>query len=124
MDNLLVGSQKPLPRVSDDSTRKTSYPKAEKAMPGTVMEDRFLRSQAERCAPHIGAAEELDEAVGVSVYVYYEPHRSLYEHTKSAVRSRLGDAAFEERVRMDPHAADFVRLGQTSPTFSFGSKIP
>ncbi len=30
------------------------------------------------------------------VYIYYEPHRSLYERTVTAVRSRLGDAAFEE----------------------------
>ena len=87
------------------------------------MEDRLLRSQAERCTPHIGAAEELHEAVGVPVYVYYEPRRSPYERTVPAVRSWLGDAAFEERVRIDPHAADFVRLVQTSPTFSFGSKI-
>ncbi len=70
------------------------------------MEDRFLRSQAERCVPLIGAAEELHEAVGVSVYVYYEPHRSLYEHTISAVRSRLGDAAFEE-VREEGRAMTF-----------------
>ena len=30
------------------------------------------------------------------VYVYYEPHRSLYEPTVVAVRSRLGEETFEE----------------------------
>ena len=30
------------------------------------------------------------------VYVYYELHRSLYEPTVVAVRSRLGEEAFEE----------------------------
>jgi hypothetical protein len=38
----------------------------------------------------------LHEAVGVPVYVYYEPYRSLYEHTVSATCSHLGEEAFEE----------------------------
>jgi glutamate formiminotransferase len=59
------------------------------------MEDRLLRNQAECCAPHIGAAEELHEAVGVPVYVYYEPRRSPYERTVAAVRSWLDDAAWK-----------------------------
>ncbi len=28
--------------------------------------------------------------------MYYEPHRSRYEHTVAAVRSWLGEEAFEE----------------------------
>ncbi len=54
------------------------------------------RGEAERCARLIGAAEWLHEAVGVPAYVYYEPYRSLYERTMAAVRSELGEGAFEE----------------------------
>ena len=60
----------------------------------------------ERSAHLFGAAEGLHEAVGVPVYIYYEPHRSLYERTVTAVRSRLGEAAFEE-ARADGRAMTF-----------------
>jgi predicted ATPase/DNA-binding XRE family transcriptional regulator len=53
------------------------------------------RGEAERSGRLIGAAEGLHEAVGVPVYVYYEPHRSRYERTLAAVRSSLGEEAFE-----------------------------
>ena len=43
-----------------------------------------------------GAGEGQLEDVGVAVYNYYLPDRSLYERTLSATRSQLGDAAFEE----------------------------
>jgi non-specific serine/threonine protein kinase len=55
-----------------------------------------VRGETERCGRLIGAAESLHESVGVPVYVYYEPHRSLYERTTASVRSRLGEEAFEE----------------------------
>ena len=64
------------------------------------------RGQIERCARLIGAAEGLHEAVGVPVYVYYEPYRSLYEHTVATVRSRLGEAPFEE-ARAEGRAMTF-----------------
>jgi predicted ATPase/DNA-binding XRE family transcriptional regulator len=54
------------------------------------------RGEAERCGRLIGAAEGLHEVVGVPVYVYYEPHRSMYERTVATVRSALGEEAFEE----------------------------
>ncbi len=54
------------------------------------------REEAERSARLSGAAEGLLEAVGAAVYNYYQSDRSLYEHTISATRSRLGEAAFEE----------------------------
>ncbi len=54
------------------------------------------RGEARRAARLIGAAEGLHEAVGVPVYIYYEPDRSLYERTMAAVRSELGEEAFEE----------------------------
>ncbi len=54
------------------------------------------RGEAEHCARLIGTAEGLHEAVGVPAYVYYEPYRSLYERTMAAVRSELGEGAFEE----------------------------
>jgi hypothetical protein len=37
----------------------------------------------------------LHEAVGVPVYLYYEPHRSRYERTMAAVGSQLGAEAFK-----------------------------
>jgi len=36
------------------------------------------------------------QAVEAPVYDYYEPNRSLYERTAAAVRSQLGESAFEE----------------------------
>jgi non-specific serine/threonine protein kinase len=54
------------------------------------------RGEAERSGRLIGAAEGLHEAVGVPVYLYYEPHRSMYERTVAAVRSWLGGEAFAE----------------------------
>ena len=54
------------------------------------------RGEEERSARLIGAAEGLHKVVGVPVYVYYEPHRSRYERTVAAVRSSLGEEAFEE----------------------------
>ncbi len=48
-----------------------------------------------RSARLICAAKGLREAVGVPVYVYDEPHRSLYERIMAAVRSRLDEAAWE-----------------------------
>jgi non-specific serine/threonine protein kinase len=52
--------------------------------------------KAERSARLIGAAEGLHEAVGAPVYVYYEPHRSLYKRTMATVRSALSEEGFEE----------------------------
>jgi predicted ATPase len=51
-------------------------------------------------------AEGLHEAVGIPVYVYYEPHRSPYESTVAAVRSQMGEEAFEE-ARADGRAMTF-----------------
>jgi predicted ATPase/DNA-binding XRE family transcriptional regulator len=64
------------------------------------------RGEAERSGRLIGAAEGLHEAVGVPVYLYYEPHRSRYERTAAAVRSQLGEEAFEE-VRAEGRAMTF-----------------
>ena len=64
------------------------------------------RGEAERSARLIGAAEGLHEAVGVPVYVYYELHRSIYDRTVSAVRSRLGEEGFEE-ARAEGRAMTF-----------------
>jgi hypothetical protein len=64
------------------------------------------RADAEHCGRLIGAAEGLHEAVGVPVYVYYEPHRSIYRRTMVAVRSRLGEGGSEE-ARAEGHAMTF-----------------
>jgi hypothetical protein len=49
-----------------------------------------VRGEAERSARLFGAAERLLEEVGIAVYNYYKPDRSLYERTEAAVRSELG----------------------------------
>jgi predicted ATPase/DNA-binding XRE family transcriptional regulator len=54
------------------------------------------RRDAQRPALLLGAAEALLEEVGARIYNYYQPDRSLYEHTAGNVRARLGEAAFEE----------------------------
>lgn len=36
------------------------------------------------------------EEVGARIYNYYQPDRSLYEHTAGNARVHLGEAAFEE----------------------------
>jgi hypothetical protein len=64
------------------------------------------QGEVERSARLSGAAEGLHQAVGVPAYIYYEPHRSLYERTVTAVRSRLGETAFE-RARSEGRAMSF-----------------
>ena len=71
------------------------------------------RGEAERCARLIGAAEGLHEAFGMPVYVYYEPHRSPYESTVTAVRSQMGEEAFEA-ARADGRAMTFEQAVEYS----------
>jgi tetratricopeptide (TPR) repeat protein len=72
-----------------------------------------VRGEAERCARLIGAAEGLHEAVGIPVYVYYELHRSPYESTVAAVRSQMGEEAFEA-ARADGRAMTFEQAVEYS----------
>jgi predicted ATPase/DNA-binding XRE family transcriptional regulator len=72
-----------------------------------------VRGEAERCARLIGAAEGLHEAVGILVYVYYELHRSPYESTVAAVRSQMGEEAFEA-ARADGRAMTFEQAVEYS----------
>jgi predicted ATPase/DNA-binding XRE family transcriptional regulator len=55
-----------------------------------------VRGEAERSARLFGSVERLLRTVGAPVYDSYNPNRSLYERTKAAVRSRLGESAFEK----------------------------
>jgi hypothetical protein len=55
-----------------------------------------MRERAEISARLFGAAEGLLEEVGASVYNYYVPDRSVYEHIIARVRSNLGESAFEK----------------------------
>jgi predicted ATPase/DNA-binding XRE family transcriptional regulator len=55
-----------------------------------------VRAEAKRSVCLFGAAEGLLEAVEAPVYDYFEPNRSLYGRTKAAMRSQLGESAFEE----------------------------
>ena len=54
------------------------------------------RGEPERSARLFGVAEGLLEEVGAPVYNYYLPDRSLYDKTRTAVRSGLGEESFEE----------------------------
>jgi non-specific serine/threonine protein kinase len=80
------------------------------------------RGEAERSGRLIGAAEGLHEAVGVPVYLYYEPYHSMYERTVAAVRSWLGGEAFEEarergREMTFEKAVEYaLEGGEVSPT--------
>jgi tetratricopeptide (TPR) repeat protein len=65
-----------------------------------------VQGEVERSARLFGAAEGLLQAVEAPVYDYYEPNRSLYERTAAAVRSRMGEADFEE-VRAEGRAMTF-----------------
>ena len=53
------------------------------------------RGEAERSASLFGAAQGLHEAIGVPVWTYYNPDRSLYERTMADLRRRLGETAYE-----------------------------
>lgn len=55
-----------------------------------------VRGEAERSARLFGVAEGLLQAVEAPVYDYYEPNRYLYERMAAAMRSQLGESAFEE----------------------------
>jgi predicted ATPase/DNA-binding XRE family transcriptional regulator len=55
-----------------------------------------VRGEAKRSVCLFGAAEGLLEAVEAPVYDYFEPNRSLYERTKTAMRTQLGESAFEK----------------------------
>jgi tetratricopeptide (TPR) repeat protein len=52
------------------------------------------RGEAERSARLFGAAQGLHETIGVPVWTYYRPDRSLYERTMADLREALGQAAF------------------------------
>jgi hypothetical protein len=54
------------------------------------------RGEARRSACLFGLAEGLLKEVGATVYNYYLPDRALYDHTRAAVLSELGEEAFEE----------------------------
>ncbi len=79
------------------------------------------RGEVQRSGRLIGAAEGLHEAVGVPVYVYYEPHRSMYERAVAAVRSGVGDEAFEEarqrgrEMTFEEAVAYALRADEASP---------
>ena len=80
-----------------------------------------VRGEANRSVRLFGAAEGLLEAVEAPVYDYLEPNRSLYEHTKAAMRSQLGEEAFkavwaEGRARTFEQAVErTLGRGETSP---------
>ena len=62
--------------------------------------------EAERSARLFGMVERLLRTVGAPIYDSYNPNRSLYERTRAAVRSRLGESAFE-KARAEGQAMTF-----------------
>jgi hypothetical protein len=54
-----------------------------------------VRGEAEPSARLFGATHGLHETIGVPVWTYYRPDRSLYQRTMADVREALGEAAFE-----------------------------
>ena len=62
--------------------------------------------QDKRSARLFGAAEGIIAEIGLRGHTYYEPDSFLYERTLDAVRSRLGDPAFEE-ARAEGQAMTF-----------------
>ena len=77
------------------------------------------RDEAERSACLFGAAQGLFETIGVPVWTYYTPDRSLYERTMEGVRGSLGEAAFEaafsEGRVMSPERAIEYALDEPAP---------
>ena len=84
------------------------------------------QEQPARAAVLFGAASGLIEGVGVPVYNYYKPDRSFYERTLAAVRSRLGEQAFQARwaegwaMTPDQAAAYALDMRQTPDSASSG----
>jgi hypothetical protein len=81
------------------------------------------RGEVERSGRLIGAAEGLHEAIGVPVYVYYEPYHSIYERTVAAVRSQMGEETFEE-VREEGRAMTFEQAVEYSLEDATSSRLP
>jgi len=77
------------------------------------------RGEAERSARLFGAAQGLFQTIGVPVWTYYTPDRSLYERTMEGVREALGEAAFEaafsEGRVMSPERAIEYALDEPDP---------
>nr|MBA2714505.1 tetratricopeptide repeat protein [Rubrobacteraceae bacterium] len=77
------------------------------------------RDEAERSARLFGAAQGLLATIGVPVWTFYKPDRSLYEITMADLREALGEAAFEaafsEGRTMSPERAMEYALEETVP---------
>ena len=72
---------------------------------------------ARRVAMLLGAAQALREAVGATVYGYYQPDEGLRDAAAAAARATLGEDGFDDAVdegrRLDPEQA--VELALTAP---------
>jgi tetratricopeptide (TPR) repeat protein len=81
-----------------------------------------VRGEAQRSARLFGAVERLLRTIGAPVYDSYNPNRIVYERTKAAVRSRLGESAFEEAraegqaMTSEKAVAYALKAEETSPS--------
>jgi non-specific serine/threonine protein kinase len=77
------------------------------------------RGKAARSARLFGAAKGLHETIGVPVWTYYQPDRTLYEQTMSELREVLGEvtyeATFSEGRAMAPERAIAYALEEAVP---------
>jgi predicted ATPase/DNA-binding SARP family transcriptional activator len=77
------------------------------------------RGESVRSARLFGAARGLLQTIGVPVWTYYNPDRSLYERTMADLRTRLGEpdyeAAFSEGRAMTPERAIEYALEEATP---------
>ena len=77
------------------------------------------RGEAARSARLFGAAQGLLETIGVPVWTYYTPDRSLYERTMADMREALGEAAFaatfSEGSAMSPERTIEYALDEAEP---------
>jgi predicted ATPase/DNA-binding SARP family transcriptional activator len=77
------------------------------------------RGKADRSARLFGAAQGLHETIGVPVWTYYNPDRSLHKRTMADLRTRLGEqtyeVAFSEGRAMSPERAIEYALEEVAP---------
>jgi DNA-binding SARP family transcriptional activator len=86
------------------------------------------RDEAERSAHLFGAAKGLHETIGVPVWTYYQPDRTLYDQMMADLREALGEAPYEaalsEGRAMSPERAIAYALDKAVPASSGDEPAP
>jgi DNA-binding SARP family transcriptional activator len=86
------------------------------------------RDEAERSAHLFGAAKGLHETIGVPVWTYYQPDRTLYDQMMADLREALGEAPYEAALSegrvMSPERAIAYALDKAVPASSGDEPAP